>query len=184
MPELLHFIVPIGDTAPRETSLDGCVGDDFLRNEEAWDVMGGSMTVRVHAVRDGNLCHVDVAMHGTVRVPCDRCLKAFDLPLSYKGQLVLQRAACHELSMDDELWEVPEHEDQVDIAPYIRESIYLSLPMRRYHGVEGTSESDCDPAMRARIDACQVHEGGIALGAQAGDMLRELRGSLCQRETE
>ncbi|HOP03476.1 MAG TPA: DUF177 domain-containing protein [Tenuifilaceae bacterium] len=92
---------------------------------------------------------------GNVEIPCDRCLKPMSLPLTYEGDLVVKFSQITDDS-SDELWVLSENEHELKLAHYIYESICLSMPIQRYHGMEGTDKDACDKNMLGRIS--QVDE--------------------------
>ncbi|PIE84124.1 MAG: hypothetical protein CSA07_03385 [Bacteroidia bacterium] len=150
------------------------VGSSFFTDGEAWGVHGASFAVEVSGRSEGYTYELAVRLEGSVRLECDRCLQLMDLPLGFEGSLRVERRAGLTDSREGEEWTVSDSQEGIDIAPYIRESIYLSIPMRHYHGMEGTSEADCNPEMLERLGG-EATEGEGSLGELFTEELAEAR---------
>ena len=82
-----------------------------------------------------------VAVHGTLRLQCQRCLEALDYPLQILNTLLLvgaSEAAAGEL--DDEEIEWIEASRELDLARLVEDEILLSLPYAPRH-----EEGACRP---------------------------------------
>ena len=90
-----------------------------------------------------------VAIHGTLRLQCQRCLEALDHPLRVLNTLVLvtgNGAPAGEL--DDEDGEWIEASRELDLATLIEDEILLSLPYAPRH-----EEGTCRPLRTAATDS-------------------------------
>jgi hypothetical protein len=108
-----------------------------------------------------------------------------DFPLAFSGVLVLQRAKVAEVQMEEDNWMIPQEAERVDIGPWIRESIYLSIPMRHYHGLRGTSEGECNPNVLKMIgsdELGQAHHDGMEDRRSEGTLATQLREALGGKE--
>jgi len=75
-----------------------------------------------------------VAIHGTLRLQCQRCLEALDHPLQVLNTLVLVTGSLATASeMDDEDGEWIEASRELDLATLIEDEILLSLPYAPRH---------------------------------------------------
>ena len=86
---------------------------------------------------------------GRVQLACDRCLRPMWVPIEFHELLLVSRG--ERLALEGEEWEVPYEQEEVDLMPFVEESLYLYLPMRRYHGMDGTNAEDCDAEMLSYI---------------------------------
>lgn len=103
---------------------------------------------------------VQLEARGRVQMACDRCAEWFWFPLRFREFLVVRRG--EETAIEGDEWEVPEAVEQVDLMPYVEESMYLELPMRHYHGMPGSREEDCDAEMLSYIaTGVQSTESGL-----------------------
>lgn len=149
------------------------------------EIKNGACGVDVRLERMESQMAIDVSIHGSVVVVCDRCLEDCDVPVDFEGRLMV-KFSDEALEYDGEvLWLLP-CENEVDLSQYIYESIVLSLPYRRVH-----PEGECDPAMLERFrivsdeefaaieaQAAQEHAGG------QWDKLSELRERMQAEEPE
>lgn len=127
------------------------VNDRFFEFFPEGEISNGVLNVGVELIKHSTMLELDFNINGNVDVLCDRCLEPMTIPLSYNGRLVVKFGETLDLS-NDELWVINENEYELNLAQYIYESICLSLPIQRYHGIDGTSAEGCDPAMLSRIN--------------------------------
>lgn len=126
------------------------INDRFFKEYPEGEIECGKLVANVQLQRHSTMLEFFIDITGQVEVTCDRCLDPFNLPIEYSGRLIV-KIGNDEISDNDELWVVSENEHEVNLAQYIYESICLSLPISRYHGIEGSSENDCNPQMLSRI---------------------------------
>lgn len=90
-----------------------------------------------------------VAIHGTLRLQCQRCLEALDHPLRVLNTLVLVTGSGAPASeLDDEDGEWIEASRELDLAALIEDEILLSLPFAPRH-----EEGKCRPLRTAATDS-------------------------------
>ena len=90
-----------------------------------------------------------VAIHGTLRLQCQRCLEALDHPLRVLNTLVLVTGSGAPASeLDDEDGEWIEASRELDLAALIEDEILLSLPYAPRH-----EEGTCRPLRTAATDS-------------------------------
>ena len=99
----------------------------------------------------------DISIKGSVQVVCDRCLELFNLPTTFKGVLFAKIGSSEEES-NDEIIFLTEEDYEVNLAQYLYESVCLSLPLKRYHGLSGTKASDCDEEMLQKMIATNEND--------------------------
>ncbi len=85
--------------------------------------------VHVSAYRSGN----DYKFSGTVktrlRLSCDRCLEAFTLGIDEDFDVIY---SIDELAVKDEhLRPLSPYDDKIDLRPYIRETLVLTIPVKQ-----------------------------------------------------
>lgn len=127
------------------------IDDDFFARFPGSELSSGKLKARVELNRQNNLLEFDIEIAGTVKVECDRCLELFDLPVRYSGVLI-GRIGGAEQEGTDEIIFLSDDDYEVNLAQYFYESISLSLPLQRYHGVNGTDSGQCDADMLKRIE--------------------------------
>lgn len=125
-----------------------------------WDIHGLRLNLDLRGSLHSGVYVFLVRLSGEIQMPCDRCLRLFWLPLTFEGSLHVRRDAVADLVIDGDEWLINSNTTHLDLRPYLRDSIYLSLPMRHYHGQYSNSDSgQCDAGM---IDFIK-HSTGDAL---------------------
>jgi uncharacterized protein len=90
-----------------------------------------------------------VAIHGTLRLQCQRCLEALDHPLRVLNTLLLVTGSgAPSGELDDEDGEWTEASRELDVATLIEDEILLSLPFAPRH-----EEGTCKPLRTAAADS-------------------------------
>ncbi len=126
------------------------IKNDFFAEFPEGEIREGSLTAKVNMNKQNNLLEFDILIKGSVMITCDRCLELFELPIKFSGFLVAKIGS--ELQEDDaDIIYLTDDDHQVNLAQYFYESIHLSLPIKRYHGINGTRAEDCDQEMLKRI---------------------------------
>jgi uncharacterized metal-binding protein YceD (DUF177 family) len=127
------------------------VVNEFFEEFAEGEIKRGNLKAFIELNRHSTMLEFSFTIMGEVEVSCDRCLEPFMLPVSYKGDLFVKILEGELLENDDEFWLIGSGEHEVNLAHYIYESICLSLPIQRYHGMLGTKKSDCDKTMLKQI---------------------------------
>jgi uncharacterized metal-binding protein YceD (DUF177 family) len=130
--------------------VDKALFDEF----EASDITDGSLSVEVILNKLSNMLELDVYIEGDVEVKCDRCLEPFTIPTQFEGKLIVRISDSVDESENDndEILYVSSNEHEISLGQYIYESICLSIPIQRYHGMLGTSTDDCDSEMLTHLN--------------------------------
>lgn len=125
----------------------------FFEQFEGSLVSNGNLKVEVELDKHTDILKFSIFIEGNVDVLCDRCLEGFSIPTQYEGQLAVRISdAIEGEENDDDIWYVSSNENEVSLAQYIYESICLSLPIKRYHGMLGTSIEGCDKEMLKKLN--------------------------------
>lgn len=135
------------------------VDDSFFEEFEGSEIFGGDLHVDIELNRHTNMLELDFFIDGDVIVQCDRCLDKLTLPIEFEGKLVVRISdSIQEDELNDEIWFLNSNEYEIALAQYLYESICLSLPIQRYHGVLGTSADECDKEMLSKLNELSVRE--------------------------
>lgn len=129
-----------------EFRADASLFDDYRE----MGVTDCGVDVVVELDKKGTVMRLDVAMRGSVTVPCDRCLEKCELPVEFNGKLAVKFSGEEHPFDGDTLWLHP-GEGTIDLRQYIYESIVLSLPYRKVHPEDVHGTPLCNPAMLERF---------------------------------
>ncbi len=125
--------------------------DAFFAEYPEGEISEGHIETQIMLHKQNNLMELTCNMSGTVQVECDRCLERFALPIEYNGTLFVKTGNPQTDSEPDVIF-ISEHEHRLNLAQYLYENTCLSLPIRRYHGLNGTNANDCDADMLERMN--------------------------------
>ncbi len=130
------------------------VDNAFFEAFEESEIKHGKLNVDVKLNKQNQMIDLNIAINGTVEVTCDRCLEEFDIPISYEGALYVKFSETRS-EEDSEIIILSTDDSEINISQYIYESICLSLPIQRYHGMKGT-KSKCNKEMLAKLKSLSV----------------------------
>ena len=141
-------------TLPFGTHAVEChVDESFFNTDEQTEVRRADVDVTVEVTRKSETtCHLEISCHGTVTIPCDRCLDDLDLPVDTDYSLNVEQMGTELDDSNDELLIVPSEWRELDTAPLVRDTVLLSIPMTHCH----ESEDDCNPDMLEMLDSHRV----------------------------
>lgn len=141
-------------TLPFGTHAVEChVDESFFNTEEQNEVRRADVDVTVNVTRKSESTYrLEISCNGTVTIPCDRCLDDLDLPVDVDYFLNVEQMGTELDDTSDELLIVPSEWRELDIAPLVRDTVLLALPMTRCH----ENEDDCNPEMLNVLDSHRV----------------------------
>lgn len=132
--------------------------DDFFSEIPESEVVGGSGVVGIDVVKTANMLTISIAIDGSAKVACDRCLEDVEMPISFNGDIIVKFSyEVQEPTFDDglttesDLLLINPADDKIDLKQYIYESIVLSLPYSRIHPDDENGVSTCNPEMLERF---------------------------------
>ncbi|MEY3368580.1 MAG: hypothetical protein RI973_1735 [Bacteroidota bacterium] len=126
----------------------------FFSQFEDSPVEDGDVDVEVILDKRPDFFVLDFELSGTVKVTCDRCLEAFDLPISDSQRLYVK--------FDETEWEdvdvvyVLQGTQQFNVARFIYEFINLAMPISRTHEEAGET---CNPEMLKYLKSSEESPG-------------------------
>jgi uncharacterized metal-binding protein YceD (DUF177 family) len=126
------------------------IDSDFFGRHDGSEIKGGSAAVGVELERKSSMLSLRVHITGAVTVACDRCLEDCELPIDFRGKLIVKFSDEQIPSDGDVMWLSPA-ESLLDLEQYIYESIVLALPFRRVHPEDVHGTPLCNPAMLERF---------------------------------
>ena len=158
---------------------------------EAFDnsqIISGVGVVEIELTKSESMLTLEIEIGSVVGVECDRCLDEVLIPIEYEATLLVRFADESEEFDGDIMWLTPA-DDQLELARYIYESIYLELPYQRVHMEEEDGSSGCNPDMLEHFKV--VTEDEFEAIASKGDSstiddfdgvkLQELRDKMTQK---
>lgn len=118
----------------------------------------GEGSVEIELSKSALMLSLEIEINAKVGVECDRCLDEVYIPIEYKSSLAVHFSETVEECDGDTMWLSPE-EDQLSLAHYIYESLYLSLPYQRIHPEDSSDGSlGCNADMLAHFTVVTEEE--------------------------
>ncbi|MDR2359410.1 MAG: DUF177 domain-containing protein [Prevotellaceae bacterium] len=125
------------------------LGDAFFAGFENSEVQHGQLQAEVSVEKQCDFLQLGVHITGSVTTPCDRCLDDLQLPVQFHATPVVKftdSETAESLPGDDDILWATAGDHELDIAPYLYDSIILSLPLRRIH-----PDGQCNREMTERL---------------------------------
>ncbi len=132
------------------------VDSKFFDEFEEGEIKQGKLQVDVMLNKQSQMLDMTFSIDGLVEVVCDRCLEYFDIPISYKGSLYVKFGE-EKADEGEEIIILTNDDSEINVAQYIYESICLSLPIQRYHGMKGT-KTKCNKEMLKKLKSLLLND--------------------------
>lgn len=125
------------------------VNDSFFESREYSDIEGAKVDVKLEVVKQNTITSLIFNLHGTIRVSCDRCTKAYPVEVEAREEMFLKYGDPDEEHPENVLV-LPNGENDLDISQPLYEFISLALPARRVPCEEDPSFK-CDTATLKKL---------------------------------
>lgn len=122
------------------------VGDAFFAGFEGSLVDRSDLKVSLELEKKSTMMVLDFSVGGVIIRECDRCGDPLEVPMDFKQQLFVKYGE-EEADADDNIVFIPQSAFELDVAPYIYESVVLELPLRNVH-----PEGQCNEAATKILD--------------------------------
>lgn len=164
---MASYKLPIGSLSLGIQEFNYQLDSSFFAGEEPDEVRAASISVHVTADRKTeSLVELQLHCTGTLTLPCDRCLDDMQLPVDATYQLSVKSGKELDDSRDGVLI-IPEHWRELDLAPMMRDTVLLAIPIKHVH-----PEGQCNPVMLAKLGehaATMQADGDMPAGECGGD---------------
>lgn len=117
----------------------------LFRMMENEDVTAACVDVRMTVDYRNECYELTFACHGSLAVPCDRCLDDVEVPVDTEYRMTVRYGEDYDDSRDD-LLVLPQSQTHLDVAPVIYTTLALCIPLHKVH-----AEGGCNPEMMARL---------------------------------
>ena len=107
---------------------------------------------------------LDMAIDGELTIPCDRCLDDMIHHVDTTYHLTVKAGERLDDSRDNVL-EVPSNWKELDLAPIVRDTVLLTIPIMHTHD----DPEQCNPAMMETLLSHKAHEADDLSNDGAGD---------------
>jgi uncharacterized metal-binding protein YceD (DUF177 family) len=133
------------------------LGDDFQRLFEKSDILQMNLTAEIHLKKSPRILQFTFFLKGMLGFECDRCLDKLEVPVDSEHQLVFKIEGPQN-NFEEEILYLGEDEHELDLAPFLYESLVFAIPARKVHGEDANGKSLCNPAMTEKLNKLLVKE--------------------------
>lgn len=123
------------------------VDGEFFNEIEASEVRSGSIDVAlsVNHAQEG-IYELDFVCNGVISIPCDRCLDDMEHKVDTSYHLSVKIGDEYDDSIDEVLI-IPSSWRTLDLAPIVRDTVLLTIPMMHVH-----APGECNEEMLGRLE--------------------------------
>ena len=122
------------------------VDDAFFKVFDNSQITSGTGSVEIELTKSESMLHLSIEIDSQIGVECDRCLDEVIIPIEYESTLIIRFSDVSEDFDGDIMWLTPD-DDELELAQYIYESIYLELPYQRVHAEDEDGNLSCNSEM-------------------------------------
>ena len=119
----------------------------FFNEIEASEVRSGSVDVALSVThRQEGIYELYFVCSGAITIPCDRCLDDMEHPVDATYHLTVKMGDALDDSVDGVLV-IPSSWRTLDLAPIVRDTVLLTIPMMHVH-----APGECNEEMLGRLE--------------------------------
>ncbi len=123
----------------------------FFGQFETSLVETGALKAKVGLLKSQTMLSFTFEIRGTVESVCDKCLGVLEIPVRYKGKLLVKFGAEYDEPCED-IVIIPHDESEINVAQWLYEFICISLPIRHVHKKDKDGNLACDPEMLEKLN--------------------------------
>ena len=127
------------------------LNDAFFGQFESSLVETGALKAKVGLLKSQTMLSFTFEIRGTVESVCDKCLGALEIPVRYKGKLLVKFGAEYDEPSED-IVVIPHDDSEINVAQWLYEFICISLPIRHVHQKDKDGKLACDPEMLEKLN--------------------------------
>lgn len=150
MGKLSQYEVRLASLPEGKFEQDFVCDTSLFRLMENDEVSSASVDVHLTVERKHGAYDLTFDCHGSMEVPCDRCLDDMTVPVDTTYSLKVKYGEEYDDTQED-LLILPERATTLDVAPIIYSTLMLCIPLHKVH-----ADGGCNPEMLARLDEHSV----------------------------
>lgn len=157
---LTQFSIPIKGLRDGYSEYHFSVDSTFFEAFEDTMVEDGKIELNFSIEKRPEFFELYFNLSGTVKVDCDRCLTAINLPIKNEERLLLKYSEKEEEEDLEVVYILPETA-HFNIAKYVYEFISLAIPMVKIYDCQSETEPPCDQETLKRLEGAseKVEQG-------------------------
>ena len=151
MVKLSSYSIPLRGAQQATERYTLVLNDEFFKEMESSDVLGGNVTVEVTVTRKGEANYFNFECKGEIMIPCDRCLEPMKHEVDSDYELTVKFGDEYNDETDG-LLIVPESDNDLNVASIVYDTVALTIPISHVH-----EEGECDEATWEALQAHTAH---------------------------
>ncbi|MBQ7690318.1 MAG: DUF177 domain-containing protein [Muribaculaceae bacterium] len=149
------------------------LGADFFSGDEPTEVSAADVDVEIEVTRKSERDYaLTLTCRGKLSIPCDRCLEPMEHTLDTTYQVNIRQEGEVLDDSRDTVLIVPEAWHELDLAPMVRDTVLLTIPIMHTH-----APGECNPQMMERLGELEADahdDNDNTAGDPRWDALRKL----------
>ena len=142
MRELETYNISYKGLADGEYCYDYKVGKPFFEVYENPDIKDANLDVSVVLNKKSTHIEISFDIDGQVFLTCDRCMDVFENDFE-TSQTIYVKFGEEYAEEDENLYVLPEADNDIDLSQFINELIVVNIPMRRVHPDDEDGNPTC-----------------------------------------
>ena len=142
MSQLKEYLIPYKGLEEGEYEYKYLVGESFFEVFSNDDIQGAKLTVLAILNKKSTHIEINFSINGTLTLECGRCLDAYENGISIKQSIYIKFGDEY-IEEDENLYILPEADNDIDLSKFINELIVVALPMRRVHPDDEDGNPTC-----------------------------------------
>jgi uncharacterized protein len=152
-----NYIIAFSGLKEGHHFFDFEINDKFFESFEESEIKNGSLFATVDMEKRATHLDLSIAIKGSVKVCCDRCLDIFAYPLECTNRLLIRFGRSMGEEDPDIISMLPE-DHEIDLRQHFYDYINLALPIKRVHPDDEKGLSTCDPEMLRKLKELVVDD--------------------------
>lgn len=156
MDYLKQFVIPFVGLSVGNHQFEYEIDETFFASFEYSDIQKANVHITLDLNRQERMLVLNFSINGKIGVICDRCLDAFDFPVSSAEEFFVKFGPEHR-EEDDNVLIIKENETHIDIAPLIYDYLILLIPYQVMHPEDANGVSLCNPEVLSKLKQFSSH---------------------------
>ena len=169
----MDYNIPFRGLKEGKHRYDFRIEDKFFESFPEGEIQHGRLEAGIDLIKRSTGLEVDFNITGSVKVPCDRCLDEFIMPVDHQGKLFFEFGQ-ESGEVTDELIMLSAADDELNVSQYIYEFINLSLPLQKVHPDDFEGNSLCNEDMLKRLNNGSDNNNDDEIDDPRWDKLKDL----------
>lgn len=153
-----QYNVPVSELDEKEISFKFKVSDNFFSVYENSEIKGGNIDVVLKICKINEILNLNFKVKGSVKIICDRCLEEFDQKISFSDSIFVESGDETNFDSEGENVILSREANEINVSQFIYEFAHFALPFTRFHPVDKSGISGCNPEMLEILNKHKVQK--------------------------